>query len=425
MTRELVGATEAAARLGVKRETLYAYVSRGLLRRQPSADGRSSRFDTTDLDRLARQRGSRRGQPPRSGAPEIVVASAVTTIVDGQVRYRGRDLEELVGSQPFESVAELLWSGRLPPRAPIWSAPPAVRRVVASVVAHLPKTASPADRMRVAVAAAAAADPLRVDVRAEAVLVTAPGVLVALVDALGQSGQSCSATPVAERAASVAERAALALGAEPRWFEVVDAALVLLADHELASSTLAARVAASTRADPYQVVLAGLAVLSGPLHGSASAHVQRLLTDASAPEGPEVAIATWLRQADRVPGFGHTLYPAGDPRAQLLLPIVRSAAGEGHPGTAAVDGVLAAMARRSPTPPNIDFALGTLTFLAGLLPAVGEALFALSRASGWLAHAMEEYRETPLRFRVRAESLEDLVPVLAPGAGQAAELSDV
>lgn len=399
MAGELVTTAEAAARLGVKRETLYAYVSRGLLRRHRSEDGRSSRFDALELDRLARQRGTRRGPAPRVGMQELVVASAVSTIAEGRIRFRGIDVSDLVGKQTFESVAQLLWTGQLPDSAPVWSAPAVTQQVVSSVAARLPPTASPADRMRVGLAAAASADPLRVDVRAEAVLVTAPVVLVALADALGQPGDGARDLPLAQRATR-------ALAADPRWQEAIDAVLVVLADHELASSTLAARIAASTRADPYQVVLAGLAAVSGPLHGSASGQVQRLLSEAAGPEGPEVALAAWLRHSERAPGFGHPLYSDGDPRARLLLPIVRVAAGEDLPGMDVVDGVLSAMARRAPVAPNVDFALGALTFLAGLPPTSGEALFALARSAGWLAHAMEEYQEPPLRFRVRAEPLE-------------------
>ena len=186
---------------------------------------------------------------------------------------------------------------------------------------------------------------------------------------------------------------------------------MVLADHELATSTLAARVAASTRADPYQVVLAGMAAVSGPLHGSASARVGRLLRAAGEAGGPEAAIAAELRELGAVAGFGQGQYPAGDPRAPLLLAAARAAAGPTGEGAevleraAAVEG---AVARRAAIAPNVDFGLATLVAAAGLSLEVGEALFALARTAGWVAHGLEEYAAPPLRYRLRA------VPAAAP-----------
>jgi citrate synthase len=200
----------------------------------------------------------------------------------------------------------------------------------------------------------------------------------------------------------LAERVAAALGAAPQWIGAIDTALVVLADHELATSTLAARVAASTRADPYQVVLAGLAAVSGPLHGSASGRVGRLLRAADDEAGPEPAIADEMRELGTVAGFGHALYPDGDPRAPLLLAAVRAVGGDGLRAIELADRVQAAVARRAAIAPNVDFALATLVLAARLPPDAGEALFALARCAGWLAHGLEEYAAPPLRYRLRA-----------------------
>jgi citrate synthase len=307
----------------------------------------------------------------------------------------------------------------------------------------------------VATAVAAAADPLRADLRPEAVRAAARGLLATLAGALGRPAPAAGspeavtpqaateevATPVVANPNTgtpvvanpntgtrdgdgVAARATASLGADHRWDDPVGAAVVLLADHELATSTLAARVAASARADPYQVVLAGLAAVSGPLHGSASTLVVRLLLDAER-DGPEPALAAWLHQVGRLPGVGQPLYPQGDPRAPLLLDPVRRAVALGArdrpaatPAEATrlevVEGVAAAIGRRWRLAPNIDYAVGSLVFIAGLHPGTGEALFALARSAGWVAHALEEYAERPLRFRVRGR---------APVAGRAGDAS--
>jgi citrate synthase len=163
---------------------------------------------------------------------------------------------------------------------------------------------------------------------------------------------------------------------------------------------LAARVAASARADPYGVVGAGLGPFSGTLHGAASRHVRGLL-DRAEVEGPSVALAEALQLHRHVPGFGHPLYPHGDPRAAALW---RRLDGRwaGHERMAVVESVRSLAMERTQVHPNIDFALGAMGHLHGLDHDAGEALFGVARAAGWIAHAIEEYGERPLRFRPRA-----------------------
>ncbi|WP_240780197.1 citrate/2-methylcitrate synthase [Nonomuraea zeae] len=172
--------------------------------------------------------------------------------------------------------------------------------------------------------------------------------------------------------------------------QAVQAALVLLADHELAASTLAARVAASAKADPYAVVLTGLGVLGGPLHGGASYGAERLLAEVTEPGQAARAISERVRRGERIPGFGHSVYKNGDARGGALLDLVKEAA-PGHERIAAGTAVLAEMRRRRLPERNIDFALAILTTVSGMVSGAGEAIFAVARVAGWLAHAMEEY----------------------------------
>jgi citrate synthase len=175
---------------------------------------------------------------------------------------------------------------------------------------------------------------------------------------------------------------------------------------------MAARVAASVRADPYAVVSAGLAAASGSLHGGASLAVEALLAEIDRPVAARPAAASRrvkeragqllgerLRRGERLRGFGHPLYPDGDPRAAHLLARLRQAAA-GSPRMAVVDALLAATRRRGLPPPNVDLALAALGHVAGMTRGAGEAIFAVGRAAGWLAHALEEYeRATPIRLR--------------------------
>ena len=179
----------------------------------------------------------------------------------------------------------------------------------------------------------------------------------------------------------------------------MSAALVLLADHELAASTLAARAAASVRADPYAVVGTGLGAMSGALHGGASLGAETLMAAASGPGDVPRVVAELLRRGEKIPGFGHFVYRGGDPRAIVLLDLVRRAAPKSGQ-LAVADAVLAEVRQKSLPEPNIDFALATLARVAGMVRGAGEAIFAVARTAGWIAHALEAYAGPgPLRPR--------------------------
>jgi citrate synthase len=405
---------EAAARLGVKPATLYAYVSRGLLGRERSADGRTSTFDPAEIDRLARPGRARRGRRPSA---ELVVPSALTAIDRGIPWYRGLAVPELAESRSFEEVAEWLWTGRFPDPGPAWQASPAALEAGRRAQAALPPAALPLERIRVIAAALPAGDELRLEPRPAAVTAAGRSLLAGLVDCLLRLGPLPLARREREepgarapggpgfppsRAGSIAARLWMGLSPldpEPGLVGVVDAALVLLADHELAASTVAARVAASVRADPYAVASAGLAVVSGTLHGGASLGIEALLDEIDQADQAASVVGARLRRGERLRGFGHRLYPDGDPRAAALLARLRDTAG-GSPRMEVVESLLGAAARRGLPEPNVDLALAALAHVTGMTRGAGEAIFAVARTAGWIAHALEEYdRNTPIRPR--------------------------
>ena len=186
----------------------------------------------------------------------------------------------------------------------------------------------------------------------------------------------------------------------PGLLRALSAALVLLADHELAASTLAARAAASVRADPYAVVGTGLGAMSGALHGGASLIAETLMAAASGPDDVPRVVAELLRRGERVPGFGHFVYRHGDPRAVALLDLVRQAAPKSTQ-LAVADAVFAEVRQKSLPEPNVDFAIATLARVAGMIRGAGEAIFAVARTAGWIAHALEAY-DGPGPLRPRA-----------------------
>ncbi len=397
MTEQLTAA-EAAHRLGVKPATLYAYVSRGVLTRRKDPAGRTSRYDAQEIEDLAR-----RGRPRRPAhAADIVVESALTEIDGAQFRYRGRDVSGLATSRSLEEVAEFLWTGEFPGHPGPWRARPEALAVGRAAQAALPAGALPLERLQVIVPAMAATDPLRLQLDPPAVRAAARGLITGLVDCLPAPGEVGLPSGPPDPAAPIAERLWSRLTSRrpaPGLLAAMSAALVLLADHELAASTLAARVAASVRADPYAVVATGLGAVSGALHGGASLGAENLLTAAATPAGVPAVIRDLLRRGERVPGFGHFVYRGGDPRAAQLLGLIAAAAPRSRV-LAVADAVRAEVGGRGLPGPNIDFALAVLSRVAGMIDGAGEAIFAVARTAGWSAHAMEEYvRATPLRPR--------------------------
>jgi citrate synthase len=198
---------------------------------------------------------------------------------------------------------------------------------------------------------------------------------------------------------------------------ILDTALVLLADHGLAASTVTARTAASARAHPYAVVSAALGTLEGPLHGAASGLAHRMLTDAL-DRGAGPVVAEHLRAGRRLPGLGHRLYRETDPRAQVLFGLLAEVP-EAEPVLAAAHAVTETAATHLPLPANIDLALATLSVATGMPPEAGETIFAVARTAGWIAHALEEYDERALRVRVtgRYEGPPPPQPLPEPSAG--------
>jgi citrate synthase len=382
---------QAAERLGVKPQTLYAYVSRGLITRVRAADGKGSLFAATDVEALAERSAGGRG-----GAMESPSASPIRTeltlLEDDRLFYRGRDAAELAVHATFEATAVWLWTGRDEPEARFAPPPARVAQAVRACADALPVSARAVDRFKAAVLAASVADPLSLDLRPDSVVATGRALIGALLAAVPKRGAAAGE--------SVAQRLWVRLSADAPSegaLRALDAALILLADHDIATSTYAARLAASTRANPYAVVTAGLAVLDGPLHGGAGALARRVLVRAHETD-PVTALATTLRETGSVPGFGHVLYRAQDPRAEALLPLLDAL--PDPTGLRAVCAELIQVAHdRFGAFPNSDLALALLAELCAFPPDTEETIFALARTAGWIAHALEEYASTPLRHR--------------------------
>ena len=397
---EWINAADAAQRLGVKQATLYAYVSRGMLARRRGEDGRSSLFEADEVARLV-ERGQR-GEPRRAaGTADFVIESELTEVADGRLRYRGLEVTKLALWRPFEEVAAWLWTGGLGHSGlghdGPWQATPEAVTAGAGAQAALPEGTLPLERLRVIVPAMAATDPLRLHLDAPAVVAAGRHIIAGMVDCLPDPGSPLVSVPSARLAeGGIAGRFWYKIcprRPDPGLLGALRAAMALLADHELAASTFAARMAASVRADPYAVVATGLGVLGGACLG-----VETMLAAAREPGDAVRVVGDLMRRGERIPGLGDRSHSA-DPRAKALLDLVRKAAPRSG-RYAVADAVLAETSRRALPEPNVDFALATLVSVAGMSPGSGEAIFAVARTAGWIAHAMEEYaRNAPPRPR--------------------------
>jgi len=238
--------------------------------------------------------------------------------------------------------------------------------------------------------ALALADPARHGVSNEAQLGRARLLLRGLAASLALPDRPERAQQ-ALRAETVARSVLVAFGQRPRRDaeRALDRTLVLCADHELNPSTFAARVAASTGADLYACVSAALAALSGPLHGGACDRVETLVAEAGPAARAGKALDERLRRGDAVPGFGHPLYPRGDPRARLLLRTAQALRSR-SPELKTLLAIVDAMSGRGREAPTLDAGLVAVAAALGLPRGAAVGLFAVGRTAGWIAHALEQ-----------------------------------
>jgi citrate synthase len=406
VSEDWLTASEAARELGIAVPSLYAYVSRGLIESHAAPrTGRGRRYRRADVERLHVRR-----KPTGRDAFTVVIDTSLTLLEpSGHLYYRGWDVIDASRTASYERVAQWLWTGLSEGEPPTWAAPASSVEAIRTATARLPERATSVDRLRIAAAVLATVDPMRNDRRSGAVILNGRSLLAALVDGLPDQGAITGARtrlPLPDgnsRTDSIAARLWPKLSdRRPRRTEltVLNTALVLLADHELAASTLAARLAASTWADPYLVVLAGLGTLGGPLHGAASDATRTLLTEVAAGRPASDAVGARLGRVEQMPGVGHAVYETVDPRATALLSAIEAARPPAKLWRA-VQEVLDVFLDRGLPPINVDFAGAAMCMCLGFNDGAGEAIFAVARCAGWLAHAIEEY-EHRLRFRPRA-----------------------
>ena len=381
MSIEWLTSRDAAKRLGVSAATLYAYVSRGLLRSEATEGLRERRYRADDVTRLKRRRDvGRKAESIASNALDFgtpVLESALTLIQDNHLYYRGADASHLARTDSLEDVARLLWDCDDKPFAAT-NLPPLTTALRRAWIAAA--TLGPVDRCLVLLPAASALDhPSWVEDRS-AMLETGVRVLRLLTAAI-------TARPLSP--APVHEQLAAAWKVSPQHTQLIRAALVLSADHEFNASAFAARVVASTGANLYGAVMAGLAAINGPRHGGLTRRVASLFDELKRAPDLEMELAARIRDHVYIPGFGHQLYPDGDVRAQTLLELLRELTPQSAE-LAFAERLAAAAERLINRKANIDFTTVVVERVLGLPTGSALAMFLLGRTVGWIAHALEQ-----------------------------------
>jgi len=401
MGKRYLTAKEAAEALRVTLPTLYAYVSRGLIRSEAAAEGkRQRRYYAEDIEKLlARKEGRQHPEKLAQdalhwGAP--LMDSAITLIDEGKLYYRGQDVAQLVTTASVEQVAALIWADEMRRAGQLFALDVRISaQRYEMMLLHMEMDGaalSPLQALQTFLPVAAADDHSAYDVRPAAVAHTGARILRLMASVT--AGDVPENMPIA---------AMLQRGWCPAYEDaahLLNAALILVADHELNASSFVARVVASAGATPYAVVLGGLAALQGSKHGGHTERVGALLREAQSAADIHDVMAGRLRRGESIPGFGHKLYPDGDPRARILLNMIQDTL----PDSAALSFALTAIDAAQELigeAPTIDFLLVILARILHLPAGSPITLFALGRTIGWVGHAIEQYDEDRL-IRPRA-----------------------
>jgi citrate synthase len=377
-------ASEAAAFLGVAQATLYAYVSRGLVRSQQGADSRSRSYNRLDLEQLrARKRIRNRPQAEVAealhwGAP--LLDSSLTLITNESPYYRGSNALDLALNRSFWEVACWFWTGN-------WE-----MRFVQQNRCQQKGRLDPFQRQQNWLIEKSHSDPL-----GYALAMPFAGEIGASIVRQFLAFLTGAARPLIDDSAF--ELATCWCRQPQRAARILNAILVLSLDHEINVSSFTARVVASAGSNLYEIVNAAMCAFSGSRHGRASQKAEQFIADLEETRSASDLVHASLRSGEEIPGFGHPLYPGGDPRARLILRLLQDV----YPAESArIKKKIAEVERVLRKPANLDLAIGAASKVLALPAHSGFYLFALGRSVGWIAHAVEQHQSgTLIRPRAR------------------------
>ena len=400
-SKRYLNAKEAARMLDISLSTLYAYVSRGLIRSEQSSEGkRQKRYYAEDIEKLLARKDGRRNPETLAkdalhwGAP--VMDSAITLIDSGKVYYCGRDVEVLAKNNTVEEVASLIWLNDIEKASKLFDLDVHVSaQKYETMLFHMEVDGaelSPIQELLTFLPSASADDMTAYDLRPATV---------------AQTGARIMRLMASVAAGDVPENISIPAMLQHGWcpedeqsIPVLNAALIVTADHELNASSFAARVVASAGATPYATVIAGLSALQGVKHGGYTERVEAMFNETSSPGKIQDVMRARLRRGESIPGFGHKLYADADPRSRVLFEIMSGYYAD-TPEFQFIQKTMDVAQELIGEYPAIDTMLVAVSRVLKLPPGSALALFALGRTIGWIGHAIEQY-ETNRLIRPRA-----------------------
>ncbi|PJZ52559.1 citrate synthase family protein [Leptospira adleri] len=415
--KPFLSAFEAAQELNVEVETIYAYVSRGLLHSESSGSkDRSKRYRREEIERLLLQREEKQnpGKTARAALSfgQPVLESSVSLIEENAIYYRGRNVDDLAENSNFETVARILWdSDESSCFDEEWPCLNEDCLKILPILSDRPLI----DLCRILLGVSEYEDTNSLLKNPEALCKTGTRIvrLLALFASKSKRGKGSIAETlwISWKESAGGKKAALPVrdtsknrifsNEDKKAIRLIDASLILSADHELNASSFTTRCVASTDASLYQAVIGGLAALSGNRHGLLTEKAIELIESASARKKEERLFLTErLRMGEKIPGFGHPFYREGDPRGKKLLELSENLFPKNKELIFAKNLIEEATSLLGDYP-TIDMGLAAVSRTLGLPKGAGLALFAIGRCAGWIAHAMEQYQTDQL-IRPRA-----------------------
>lgn len=387
---------EAVEVLNVSPATIYSYVSRGLIRSEASGTGKRTRlYRSEDIERLQERKRLRRNPDVDMNralrAEDPVLETAITLITDAGFYYRGNDVLKLATTQSFERVSAMIWTSNPKYRFSI----PTENLLDNEKKWSRFRSLKPIERFQVLLPLAEAEDFAAYNFQPDSVAATGMRILWFMTGAI--TGEN----PVGGMALALGRTLSPGVEAAAR---LINTTLVLLADHELNITALTVRCAASAGSTPYSAVCAGLATLRGH---KVNERIEGLFKEAESSGSIKQTIVCRIRRGERIPGFGHTVYKDVDPRARLLLKMLK----ECFPGSKELEfsnEIISQTHQLISGRYNMDFALVVLARVLKMPEGSGMALFALGRAAGWVGHVIEQYERDQL-IRPRAKYI-GLIP---------------
>jgi citrate synthase len=376
-----LSAKQVTELLGITPATLYAYVSRGYIRSEEQPNSRSKRYSKEDAMALLERREFRKTPEQvlaRSldwGAP--ILDSQISLIQNGCFYYRGENAVSLSQTKNFEAVLHLLWQNQLAD----WST--VIADLPNSLIAIKPTETSQLLDAQRALLNLAECEPRSWDLSSEGVCKSGLRILAILTQIF------VGDYPQAQGIANSLQ--AYWLPQNPESVAIFDQALILCAEHELNISSFTVRCAASAGCHPVQAFLAGLACFSGSRHGGAWARVEAMLQECERAPSLAIALQERLERGEAFYGFGHPLYPQGDPRWQAIEAGLKPFFGSRPQQAQFIQSVIFQVQALTGEKPSLDFALVALCRILDLPLSCAPRIFALGRAGGWIAHLAEEY----------------------------------